>query len=450
MNKFAVLVLAGALAIPSLAAADVQSIDDSTLQKSTERACQRAERALLGFTGECTPTAVERRVLAGDVAEYSFRVRVGSGPYDVIGIHRVVRESAPFQPVKTDKALFMAHGDIWGFDAAFVSNPQHALPVFLAQNNLDVWGIDFRWTLVPASVTDFTFMQSWGLEQDARDLYIGLSVARAVRLYTNNGFDKIDLLGWSRGGMIGYAYLSNETQIPGGFRNVDGFIPVDLYLKTNDEGLRQAACDRIAPQQAQIAAGNFASQNGVLIQTLGFLALTAPDDPVPAPLQALFPGFKNRQAALLVGSATFLLAQPVPFYHFTGGTFDADFKPVDLLYTPVPAFFQFELGASPFQPAKELLDSDISICDDPAFGDVTFDDHLGDVTVPVLYLGAGGGFGEFGIYNTTLLGSTDVTTQVVSVAPPARLFDLGHADIFLSTDAQTRFWQPILTWIQAR
>ena len=60
-----------------------------------------------------------------------------------------------------------------------------------------------------------------------------------------------------------------------------------------------------------------------------------------------------------------------------------------------------------------------------------------------------GGFGEYGIYTTTLLGSTDVTTRVVDLQPDElRLFDYGHADLFLGTDAETLVWQPILEWIQ--
>ena len=58
-------------------------------------------------------------------------------------------------------------------------------------------------------------------------------------------------------------------------------------------------------------------------------------------------------------------------------------------------------------------------------------------------------FGEYGIYTTTLLGSTDVTTHVVSLVPAeARLFDFGHADLFLATDAPVLVWQPILSWLQ--
>ena len=40
-------------------------------------------------------------------------------------------------------------------------------------NGVDVWGIDLRWTRVPAEQTDFAFMEDWGIEHDARDLGVG-------------------------------------------------------------------------------------------------------------------------------------------------------------------------------------------------------------------------------------------------------------------------------------
>ena len=86
------------------------------------------------------------------------------------------------------------------------------------------------------------------------------------------------------------------------------------------------------------------------------------------------------------------------------------------------------------------------ICDE---ADVPFDDHLDDISVPVLYVGAGGGFGEFGVYTTTLLGSTDVTTRVVDLTRRPAPVDFGHADLFLATDARTLVWRPILNWIRA-
>jgi hypothetical protein len=65
-------------------------------------------------------------------------------------------------------------------------------------------------------------------------------------------------------------------------------------------------------------------------------------------------------------------------------------------------------------------------------------------------VGAGGGFGDLGIYTTTLLGSDDVSTLVVSLQPSElRLFDFGHADLFQADDAPDLVWVPILAWLQS-
>ncbi len=403
----------------------------------------------------CAFSDLERRVLAGAIAEYSFAVRVGPGEHDVIGLHRVVRERAPFVPARTSDAVFFAHGDVWDFDAAFLPNVEsaavpddQALPVFLAENGVDVWGIDFRWTRVPLASADLSFMADWGIPTDARDLGIGLAVARATRLLTGQGFGRLHLLGWSRGGQIGYAYLSGESQVPPPLRQVKGFIPVDIYLKTDIPALQAAACTRFAGTQARIDNGELAESLGQLVGLLGGLATAAPVDPSP-----VLPGLTNEQAALLVGEATFSFfppgLEPVPFYHFNGGTFDGSGLPSGLLYTDQQLFFDFLSGGSPWQPLREIADGDAAICDGPGAPDVAFDDHLDDITVPVLYVGAGGGFGDFGPYTMTLLGSTDVGTLVVSLLPPEqRIADFGHADLFQADDAETLVWEPILEWIE--
>lgn len=402
----------------------------------------------LASAQEIDASQAERRILTGNIAEYSFKVPVGPGPNDVIGIHRVVREDAPGMPARAKSALMMAHGDIWGFRPAFLADPAHNLPVYLAQNGVDVWGIDYRWTLVPGTTTEFGFMQDWGIEQDARDLGVALGVARSVRLATGNGFGKMLLLGWSRGGQIGYAYLNSESQLPPGLRQVSGFIPTDIYLKTDNEDFRQAACTRYLGSKALLDAGTFHNPTGGLVATIAALATADPNGASP-----VIPGFTNRQAALAVGSMTFILLPPglapVPLYHFTGGTFDAQGLPSGLLYSPESSLLALEAGSSPFQPVKEGADADASTCEDPAIADVSFDDHLADIKVPVFYLGANGGFGESGIYTTTLLGSQDVTFHVVDLQPAeAQLLEIGHGDIFLANDGESLFWQPVLSWIQ--
>ena len=427
-KKAALLILAGALAAPDFALA----------QESTPAAA-----AAQSFSN------VERRALTADVAEYSFKVRVGSGPYDEIGVHRVVKEIAPNVPARAGKAVFLAAGDIWNFRAAFLTGAK-PLPVFLAENGVDVWGIDYRWTSVPATETNLSFMADWGIEQDARDLGFALGVARFTRAMTGSGFGKIHLLGWSRGGQIGYAYLNGETQLPPGLRQVAGFIPVDIYLKTDVQQLKDFACLRQQNNEALLASGKAAADVGGLISLLGTLAITNPTGSsiLNGPPFNL-PGYTNREAGLLVGEATFGLQgglEPAPFYHFTGGTFGADGKPTGLLYSNEADLFAFEQGASPFQPNRELADADAATCEQT---DVAFDDHLAEITVPVLYIGAGGGFGEYCVYTTTLLGSTDVTAHVVSLVPAeARIVDFGHADLFLANNAEALVWQPLLDWVK--
>ena len=411
-----------------------------------------AALALPSFVFAQTPAAAaaaaysthDRRALTADVAEYTFTVRVGDGAFDEIAIHRVTKETSPNVPAKTRKAVFLAAGDIWNFRAAFLTG-EDSLPVFLAENGVDVWGIDYRWTRVPGTTADTSFMQSWGIEQDASDLAFALGVARHARAMTGSGFDQLFLLGWSRGGQIGYALLNAETRLAPGLRNVAGFIPVDIYLKTDVPELKAKACAREQGTAAAIAAGQHANPIGGLAALLGTLAIVDASSASP-----IVPGLTNRQAGLLLGEATFALLgglEPAPFYHFTGGVFDANGAPAGLLYANEADLFSFAAAAATFQPNRELLEADAVVCE---ASNVSFDDHLGDIAVPVLYIGAGGGFGELGVYTTTLLGSTDVTSLVINKVPATqRLLDYGHADLFLANDAEETVWQPLLNWLNA-
>ena len=68
-----------------------------------------------------TDAGWQRTLLVDDIAHYEFDLRVGSGPYDVIGLHRVVRESSPQVPAVLPKAIFLAHGIIADFTATFLT-----------------------------------------------------------------------------------------------------------------------------------------------------------------------------------------------------------------------------------------------------------------------------------------------------------------------------------------
>jgi pimeloyl-ACP methyl ester carboxylesterase len=399
----------------------------------------------------CGVERVERRHIVGDVFEYSFELKVGAGPHDRVGLHRVVRERANGVPFKAMRAVFMVHGDVWGFDEAFMSSTlsgavprERSVGVYLAQRGLDVWGIDLRWTQVTADTTDFNFMKDWNLSTHVSDVGVAVGVARGVREATGSGGGRVALLGWSRGGTIAYAYANAEAALPEQSRQVDALIPVDIAFKLNPEHEeeRAAACARYAAGQQQLAAGVYNSPQGVLVRNLGLLAATAPADASP-----VLAGLNNRQAALLVGSATHLLFAPyppVPFYHFTAGTFDANGLPAGLQFTPEAYLYDFYQTAAPFQSTTEQAETDGVLCGDT----LPYDDNLAAVNVPVYFVGAGGGFGDFGLDTLSRLGSADVTANVVKLyGPEGRPVEFGHADLFLADDAKELVWKPLSDWL---
>ena len=120
--------------------------------------------------------------------------------------------------------------------------------------------------------------------------------------------------------------------------------------------------------------------------------------------------------------------------------------PVDLAHvTPSFAFEWFETLRG-ILPIRTLSDAGHLACDEL---DLPFDDALSQVTVPVLYVGVDGGFGEAGVFTTTLLGSSDVTIELVDLEPPERrLLDYGHIDVATAANAGFLAWDSIAAWIR--
>jgi hypothetical protein len=391
---------------------------------------------------------VTRQPLMNGVVHYSFKVRVGSGPYDVIGLHRVVKESRPYIPIRTKKNIFLQHGDAVGFvkfvfGVASPSTPdEQSFAIFLAQNGVDVWGIDHGWILVPMETTDFSFMANWGMQREINDLGVGLAVARASRLLTGSGFGKMNLLGYSSGVFTAYAYLNAESQRPPALRHVSGFIPADCPYKDNDESNRVQACAFAAYLKSLIDAGTYHdTAGGYLFLMLGDLARTDPDGASP-----IVPGATNRQAVLYMGAATYLFAPFPPSWHYFAGTFDELGVPTGLQYTTYEGMLDFLATASPYEPLGFEYDVYSIWCGDI---EVPFDDHLADIKVPVFYVGAAGGLGETGLYSTTLLGSPDVSTLIVRLHPIDDIaLDFGHIDLWTAANARGLVWTPILEWIE--
>jgi pimeloyl-ACP methyl ester carboxylesterase len=411
-------------------------------------ASAQGNRALPGAKGAFAPGTIkhsDRTVIRDDIVHYCYDVVVGPGKFDVIRLHRVVKERQPYHPIRTVDGVMLLPGLPTYFEGSFmgplisqVPTWDRSIVVFLAKNNLDVWGMDYGWALVPAQTTDFNFMKGWGVEKDTRHAEIALSLARRIRTITDQGFGRLHLLGYSYGAVIAYSVAGEETQWPRFLRNVKGIIPVDWALKFEEKSIRDYYCSMVAIDQANLDAGVYNDDSGLFLRQLSDLALSAPDEESP-----FLPPLANYQVALVLGASTWLLNGQ--FWHFVGGYLDANGIPTDLRYTEAPLWLDWLHAVAPRGTMQTWFDIDAVLCGDV---EVRFDDHLREIAVPILYVGAGGGVGEFGYYTTSLTASKDVTKIKVTLELD-RTVDFGHVDLFTATNAETLVWRPILDWLKA-
>lgn len=400
--------------------------------------------------GNFTVESVVRRDLGQSLAEYSAIVRVGPGTYDKIGVHRVVKEISPGRPIHASKAIVLAHGDLSTFDSAFLLSSSagvglaplsQSLGAYLALQNIDVWGWDRRATFVPNTETDLDFMAELGTQSSVDDMEVVAGLARWVREETGSPGSKVLVGGWSRGAQISVAFANHEAQLPPGQRNASGVVLIDYTMKypASMADSTQGACQRAAADQLQYDAGVYANNTGMVGQFLGMLDAYSPETPSP-----IVPGFTNHQALLLVLTNTYLLAPATPWYHFGAGSYSPLGFPEDLQYTPLEYMRAWVMNAPGYQPTLEILEGDQLQCGTP----LPLADHLGDVTMPVFYLGARGGFGDTGLPMLDLFGSTDKSSYIVQLAGAANpLFDYGHADLMFSDNASSVAWPAMKNWI---
>jgi hypothetical protein len=368
-----------------------------------------------------------RDVVHDDVVHYRYRLRMGDGPYDVVQLHRVVREDATGRARARAGGAFLLPGMPQFFETIFMpssvsaaADPDHAFAIYLAQNGIDVWGMDWGWDFVPSEAQDFGFMEGWGVAKDAGHADKALSIARRVRTLTGLGNGRLHLLGFSYGVYVGYAVAGEETQRPPGRRNVKGLIPVDSNFKVSTETARLNNCELAASIQADLDQGVF--HEWLPLNLIGTLAKTAPSDPSP-----FVPWLTNHQAAVFIGIPGFVTGSvaPLPALAFTDEQVWIDL----LVATPV------------FDPLQAVYDMYAVRCDDDVMAPVSFDDHLSRVSLPIFYVGKNA---AHGLYAATLTASTDITEMLVN---PPGYPNLAHGDLFVAPVARDLVWFPILQWM---
>lgn len=404
-------------------------------------------------TQGCTVTGYQSVATSlPDVVHESFVLEYASmpAPYNKIGMHRIHRTSVPTLWGGRSANVMMIHGDLFNFSSAFLdSDPTYiSLPLELADRGIDVWGTDRRETFPPSSEVDEK-EASWGIPEEVADATRALKLARAVRSQLQIGGHPMNVLGWSRGGQIGYALLSDETTKPAQDRDVSGFIPVDIYLKTDDTQLKTFACNRLQGAIAQQQANTYFDATGAFLSAVATQVTIGNGNNLctfPACAALGLSSLTYAQITAIAGTSTYLFfnGNPVtPHYHFTAPD-TSGAQP--LLYTPFASWVAMTAAATPSAPIQVALDGDAAICNDPLY-DVAFDDHLDDIEVPAFYVGADGGFGSSGLYTLNLLASTDLYSEIIDLNAND-LQDFGHVDLFHARFGHEDTWDHIGTWLE--
>jgi hypothetical protein len=391
---------------------------------------------------------VQRTVLFENIVHYRWTVRVGPGEHDVIGLHRVVKERRPDEPAALSQAVMFFPGSPTYFNGLYlpplisdVPPRDRAIAIYLAKNDIDVWGMDYRWAMVPESTTDFRFMKDWGILRDVEDGQIALTLARWIRGNWVQPSEPLFVSGLSYGGEISYAVAASDTQRPPKFKNVSGIIPLDYGLLFEGPDYQAEQCAYL-DEVKQLRKGRVFFWDNRYMWDMGALAISDPTG--TSPFDA---GFDNYHFALGVGGWP---EDPVIPWHFAGSYLDANGNPTGLRFTEERLFFDLLVGNEPPYSPNMIDLEDATVACNPSHRAGTFADHLEDITVPIFYVGAAGGFGHWGDYTTTLVASDDVMILIVQLLPDdMRDQDFGHADLLTATNAESLAWQPILQWIRA-
>lgn len=349
--------------------------------------------------------------LEDNIVERIETIQVGTGEFDKIGIHRVTKDICGCGKA-TVVAIPGANSD---FNTSFLK-----MAIYLAKHDIDVWGIDFRYSFVPNNTPEgypycialgCNFMRDWNINLHLSDLN---NVVRLAELSSRNG--NVFLIGFSQGASFSYKYAER-------YPTLQGIIPIDIA-----HNIDPIYTDYINATRAEVYRLTALMNTGIYYQHvlenkyITTLALSNPDGQSP-----IIPGFTNRQAFLFAVTMTYRLpAYNPPNFRQAQGDL------IGLKHTDYNFIIQQALNLNSFQPLAQTVERYT----------IRTTTEIPNVQVPILYVGSEFGFGNFGLYTPNRIHefNPDVNTIIVP--------DYGHADLMYSNTAETDIWKDILKWIK--
>jgi len=170
----------------------------------------------------------------------------------------------------------------------------------------------------------------------------------------------------------------------------------------------------------------------------------------PNKMSSIIPNLTNKQTAIFLLSSTYATFQPpeepfTPYYHLNAGTFDKNGLPTGFQYAKLEYLIDIALKTPSFQSIGEIMECTAIIGEAV---NLPYDDHFSKIEIPVFYVGAAGGEGQYGQYVLSLLGSKDKKALIVRLHPAKNAqLDYGHTDLIWADNAQSLVWEPICKWI---
>ncbi|MEA1864243.1 MAG: hypothetical protein U9N46_03445, partial [Euryarchaeota archaeon] len=277
------------------------------------------------------------------------------------------------------------------------------------------------------------------------------------RLTTGQEPGKMFMLGASRGGRLTYAYANDwaRPELPPEPWGLRGIITIDIAYKFDSDtevtyctnysdqntsttiNASDAACLRYRMLKSMYDNGTYYDGTAIFMKQI---ANSSKIDPNGTSL--IIPGFTNEEVGELLLSATYLF-QPQPpqitGFHYCTGTFNETGHPAGLKFTNSEYMIDLARSLDTFQSIGYMMEEEAIMCNCSAVVDVPYDDNLGNIRLPVLYVGGETGYGGEGNYTTSLLRSADVTNLIVP--------GYGHIDMSYADCAESTVWTPICDWI---
>lgn len=399
------------------------------------------------------------------------------GPMDKIALHRMVNEPLntvmlPRLPAHDQrKVIFLING-LWGKADSLSKNPDQSIPLFLAINGYDVYGIDFRTKYIPNCAyhqfeplgIDISTTAGWTFGAFREDIKACVEMTKKI-----SRARKIFLGGLSHGAIQMWIYASKYPN------DIKGLICMDGHGIKGAPGADTLFLADMTPEEIEAATSAFAAAVNVF-QTSGVL-LNEQYGYEQALFGALVPysqsvvGFNSFDEFILNFKESLAFPAPDPTVPITNSIELTQYflfwrwgpGMISNVYTPYPggngetymdpeALNAGRAYLTRYWPQIQLLENDTTFGGGglPRYDDCPFldyDDHWQEIDVPVISFNGeftcGGGCTGTSIEYTLNNLTTDDVTLVY-------LAGYGHQDLFSGTHSREDMKEPLLEWLNER